>query len=315
MRYYLAIDGGTTNTRISLVKDFETLDTVRIAMGARAGIDGTEPLKKALREAIEGLLSRFSLGAHDVCRILASGMITSEFGLCELPHLPAPAGIAELHSAMQETEIPEISSIPFVFLRGVKYDGTEPMDADMMRGEETELMGLWEAGDAHALYVLPGSHSKLVEVDGEGRILRFSTMLTGEMIAALANNTILRDAVDLGTNEYNREYLCKGYGYAHGAGLNAALFKVRILKNRFGVSPEKTYSFFLGAILASEIDAIITSPIRRVVVGGRAQIKHATAELLREFSQKEIVTVSDGDGDTASTRGMIRIYEHGGQGK
>ena len=46
-------------------------------------------------------------------------------------------------------------------------------------------------------YVLPGSHSKLIHVDGAGRIVDFTTMLTGEMIAALSQNTILKDAVYL----------------------------------------------------------------------------------------------------------------------
>lgn len=310
MKHYIAIDGGTTNTRVTLVRDGEALDTVRIPLGARAGIDGTEPLKREIRNAIGALLEKHSLLESEILRVLASGMITSEFGLCTLPHLPTPAGIRALHEAMQETSIEEITSIPFVFLRGVKHDGSDPMDADMMRGEETELMGLWEAEDTDALYVLPGSHSKLIEVDREGRIRAFCTMLTGEMIASLSQYTILKDAVDLRVSELDEERLTDGYRYAHRAGLNAALFKVRILKNRLGASPVQTYSFFLGAILAAEIDAIIASPIPRVIVGGRAQIKHATVALLKKFSKKETVTVSDERAENAATRGMIRIYEY-----
>ena len=36
----------------------------------------------------------------------------------------------------------EISDIPFVFMRGVKLEGQDIDDFDMMRGEETELMAL-----------------------------------------------------------------------------------------------------------------------------------------------------------------------------
>lgn len=311
MKYYITVDGGTTNTRVSLVKDLCVLETVKIALGARAGMDGNAPLKAAIKEAIQSLLSRFSLSESAITRVLASGMITSEFGLCTLPHLPAPAGIEELHGAMHETSIPEITSIPFVFLRGVICGGECPTDTDMMRGEETELMGLWEEGETSALYVLPGSHSKLIQTDAHGRIQHFCTMLTGEMIAALAEHTILRDAVDLRTDIFDKESLCMGYRYTRDNGLNEALFKVRILKNRFAYAPEKTYSFFLGAVLSAEIDAIIASPVRRVIVGGRAQIKHATAALLQAFSTQEILTVSDEHAANAATRGMIRIYEYG----
>lgn len=311
MKHYIAIDGGTTNTRVTLTHGTEPIETVRIPLGARAGIDGTDPLKRAIREAIDTLLSHASLTAKDVTRVIASGMITSEFGLCNLPHLPCPAGLAELHGAMKEVNLPDVTPIPFVFLRGVCCVGDAPLDTDMMRGEETELIGLFEEGVREALYVLPGSHSKLIEVDGKGRILRFSTMLTGEMIAALASGTILRDAVNLSVETFDPARLFDGYRYAHEEGLNAALFKVRILKNKLGESAEGCYSFFLGAILSPEIDAILRSPIARVIIGGRAQIKCATAALLRALSDREILVATDEEAGNATTRGMIRIYEYG----
>ena len=84
-----------------------------------------------------------------------------------------------------------------VIVPGVKTEGETIADADMMRGEETELIGLMEHLESAAVYVLPGSHSKLIHVDGAGRIVDFTTMLTGELIAALLQNTILKDAVYL----------------------------------------------------------------------------------------------------------------------
>ena len=58
-------------------------------------------------------------------RILASGMITSEFGLCLLEHLIAPCGMGELAASMHEVVLEDISKIPFVFARGVKTCGEE----------------------------------------------------------------------------------------------------------------------------------------------------------------------------------------------
>ncbi|MBQ9773592.1 MAG: 2-dehydro-3-deoxygalactonokinase [Clostridia bacterium] len=309
MKHYITIDGGTTNTRVSLVAKNEILQTVKIPMGARACMTDAQALKSALRDAIDTLLAQRALKNEDIERILASGMITCEFGLCHLPHVQAPAGVRELHESMHEVLISEISPIPFVFIRGVKSVGETVADTDMMRGEEAELMGLMEEGTPESLYVLPGSHSKLIETDRDGRITRFCTMLTGEMIASLSQGTILRDAVDLSIASYDSAYLLDGCRYAMAHGLNEALFKVRILKNLFGASPTQTYSFFLGTVLSSEIAAIIASPVRRVVIGGKAQIKRATAELLAQLCDKETVTVSDADVDASSARGVIRIYE------
>ena len=79
--------------------------------------------------------------------------------LCNLPHICAPAGISELCDNMHETVIPEISEIPFVFVRGVKSVSDNLSETDMMRGEETEICGLMGEDDGKCMYILPGSHS------------------------------------------------------------------------------------------------------------------------------------------------------------
>jgi 2-dehydro-3-deoxygalactonokinase len=238
-------------------------------------------------------------------------MITSEFGLCNLPHIAAPAGIAELHAAIERVELPEISGIPFAFIRGVKNDTPDMEHFDIMRGEETELAGIYRADLGEAIYVLPGSHSKIIKTDAVGRITEFSTMLTGEMIYALATSTILKDAVDLSLSSFEEEKLLDGYRYAKEHGLNEALFKVRILKNLFGMTPVGCYSFFLGAVLADEISAIVASCATRVVIGGKNQIKNATKVLLEGAGcEKEIVLLDEETVENSTSRGMITIYEY-----
>ncbi len=312
MKRYITIDGGTTNTRVNLVEDEKITATQKITRGARAGIDDRDGLKNELKTAISAILEENRLSEKDVIKILASGMITSEFGLYELPHLQAPVGIKELHDSVQEVAFPEISSIPFVFIRGIKCNSDSIGEFDMMRGEETELMGLMAlcGSDSHAVYVLPGSHSKIVSVDENGKIYRLSTMLTGEMLMALSQNTILKDAVDITVDEPDGEYLLKGYSYSKIDGLNKALFKVRILKNVFKKSPSQVYGFFLGAILADEIDNILCSDAKTVIIGGNRRIKNPTAAMLEAMSSKSIITVSDGDVERSTAIGAIKIFEY-----
>lgn len=311
MKRYVTIDGGTTNTRVNLVEDGRIVAAKKLSRGAKAGIDDRDGLKKELKTAISQLLSENALCEEDVIRILASGMITSEFGLYELPHLNAPVGICELSESMAEVSFPEISKIPFVFIRGIKIDSEELGLFDMMRGEETEMMGLISLyGGEDCVYVLPGSHSKIIRTDNIGRITSFSTMLTGEMLMAISQNTILKDAVDLTMEDFDACYLEKGYRFANAEGLNKALFKVRILKNAFKKSASEVYGFFLGAILADEIDSILSLDAKTVVIGGNRKIKTATAALLRSVSDKEILTVSDEDVEKSTAIGAIAIFEH-----
>ncbi len=314
MRIYLTVDGGTTNTRVSLVKNRQIIATKKINRGARAGIDDKDGLKTALRDTIAELLSNNGLTEKDVCRIIASGMITSEFGLYEIPHATAPIGIAELHDSMTEVTFPEISQIPFVFIRGVKIDSEDLSHFDMMRGEETELMGISvlypvDASDKR-VFVLPGSHSKIITTDESGRIADFSTMLTGEMIMSLSQNTILKDAVDFSIEICDPEYILKGCDFALKEGLNKALFKVRVLKNAFMATPCEVYSFYIGAILAEEIENIVSIDCSEIIIGGRHQIKEATAILIEALSDKRVTVLTDSEVEGSTAIGAISIFEY-----
>ena len=308
MANYITIDGGTTNTRVSLIKDGEITETLKYNVGARAGIDDNALLRVTVKNAITKLLANNGMKENDICRVLASGMITSEFGLYKLDHAVTPMGIAELHDAMKEVVLSDISDIPFVFMRGVKTSCESLETADMMRGEETELMGIMSDDDGECVYILPGSHSKIIKTNSEGKIVSFATMLTGEMTAALAQNTILKASVEF-LESFDEEYLLKGYEYCTGKGVNEALFKVRILKNIFNCSDLKVYSFYMGVILCGEVDAVLKINPPNVVIGGKKQLKEALALLIESKSDCEVVCVSDCVVDKSSVLGMIRIYE------
>jgi len=308
MSAYITIDGGTTSTRVNLFLNNEIVDTVKLCIGARDSVENRKKYVSGIKCAIDAVILRNRIPPIE--RILASGMITSEFGLCNLPHITAPAGISELHESMYETTMAEISDIPFVFMRGVKLEGQDIDDFDMMRGEETELMGILEEKYGKCIYVLPGSHSKIIKTDEKSRIISFYTMLTGEMIASLSQGTILKDAVDLSVAEIKKEYLLKGYECAETTGVNKALFKVRILKNKFNRSKEEVYSFFMGIVLCDEILNIIKEEADTVVLGGREQIKKAMALILKEKTAKNIVELDKKTVDYSTSIGMVKIYEY-----
>jgi len=309
MKRYLSIDGGTTNTRISLVCDGEIKDTQRLKLGARAGLSDKTALPKALRLGINNLLKENALLESDIEKILASGMITSASGLIDLPHMTLPVGIAELKKAAFECILPEISAIPFVFIRGVKTEARTLENADMMRGEETEIFGLRNSSDGDALYALMGSHTKLIRLDESGKIQSFATTLTGELIASLSSETILKESFSLDFEDFDKESLLSGFDYAITHGINEALFKVRILKNLFGKSEKEAYSFFLGVCLSGEAEAIRRTAAKKIIIGGKRQLKYAIYELLSACGMNAVM-LSDAEVDASVTKGQIKIYEY-----
>jgi hypothetical protein len=122
--------------------DRKKTDTVKLSIGAGKSKENKNLYICEIKHGIEEILSRNGLHDDDVSTIIASGMITSEYGLCNIPHINTPAGLNELHENLHKASIPEISPIPFVFVRGVKMKGDDFSCTDIMRGEETEIMGI-----------------------------------------------------------------------------------------------------------------------------------------------------------------------------
>ena len=74
-----------------------------------------------------------------------------------------------------------------------------PDRPDVMRGEETQLLGVTEP-DFTGLVCIPGTHSKWVRIEA-GRIVEFSTYMTGELFSVIARHSILAHAVETANDE------------------------------------------------------------------------------------------------------------------
>lgn len=308
MADYITIDGGTTNTRISLCSGFRVIETLAFNVGAKKSIDNKAILKDTIKNGIAEILKKNDYCENDIDVVLVCGMLTCEFGLLELEHICAPVGMAELHNNIYKCNMKEICDIPFAFIRGVKTECTTIENSDMMRGEETELMGVF-SGDG--VYLFPGSHTKIILTDN-GKIVESKTMLTGEMISAIAKDTILSDAVKLHDFEIVKEDLFSGFEYADKLGMSEALFKVRILKNIFHKTDRELYSFFMGVMVYNEVRYIISKAPKKTVIGGKAKIKEAIGMLLKKYTNTELVVLSNDEVETSTIYGMIKIYENRG---
>ena len=119
--------------------------------------------------------------------MLLAGMVGSNRGWVEAPYVPVPAGAAELAAAMCWIEPGKIGIVP-----GVSQAGAA--GADVMRGEEVQVLGAVAAGlvPANALICHPGTHAKWIRIEG-GRIAAFRTMMTGELFSLLEARSILAD--------------------------------------------------------------------------------------------------------------------------
>jgi 2-dehydro-3-deoxygalactonokinase len=238
----IGIDWGTTSFRAYRI---DAGGTVLEAREAPAGI-------LAVRDGdFEGVLTRAIgawLAAEPEAPVIASGMITSRQGWLEVPYCPCPAGSAQIAAAlMRHPTRPDLHFVPGLSLIG---EGGVP---DVMRGEETQIVG--EIGDqpGRHLLVLPGTHSKWARAE-DGVITWFATFMTGEVFAVLKEHSILGRLMQGEVDDHAA--FARGLAYARGGegGLLRRLFSARTL-GLFDLLPEAGIASYLsGLLIGSEIE-------------------------------------------------------------
>ena len=303
---FLVIDGGTTNLRVTLLDEKQKpLDAVKEDGGVRhTAVDGHNGyLKTTLKACIDRLLARNGLGADDVKKCVAYGMITSDMGLLEIPHVPAPASVGDLHDAMRTQVFPEIAPFPICFIPGVRnFAGPVDLDnfgmMDMMRGEETEAVGLFTLlePETSAMFILPGSHNKFVAMSAEGKILGCMTSISGELLDAMTHHTILADAVGgefVSPEAYDSKMAMEGAWACSQNGLGRAAFSGRILKTLGKRSAAEVQSYLLGAALGVAPDMSEPKEIvePRIYVAGKAPVQQAMIDVLEALGHEGAIAV------------------------
>lgn len=170
-------------------------------------IQGTNAiLRDGVWETFGEALRNASLAEKDLSLILSSGMITSELGLFEIPHLWAPCGMDELARAMKRVSDPKVfpSTVPLYFVRGIKNAYSEESAGigdvgklDFMRGEEAQIVGLLSTGQLKppATVVILSSHTKYVLVDEQSRIVGSVTTLSGQLYEAIVKETFVGKSI------------------------------------------------------------------------------------------------------------------------
>ena len=162
------------------------------------------------------------LGATDGLPVLICGMAGARQGWAEAPYIKTPTRLDALHEGAIRIDAPgDIRILP-----GIAQPRAD--QPDVMRGEETQLMGVTERGFT-GLVCIPGTHSKWIGIE-QGHVVEFSTYMTGELFSVISQHSILAHAVETagpppGDSEPFREGLATAL--ASPSGLTASLFRLR----------------------------------------------------------------------------------------
>lgn len=298
--HLIALDWGSTNCRVALI---DRAGGVMECYDGGSGVTGRDhrSLVLQLREIVLPLRAK----AGEI-PVLLSGMIGSRHGLAEARYCECPAGLATLAANLQALDsaiLPRCWLVPG--LRGATPRG----DPDVMRGEEVQIFGwlaMTDRSNATGLMILPGTHSKWVEIDG-GHVSRFATALSGELFALLSAHGSLasligsRDEDDFDYGAFHDEI--ESASPRHH--LTHALFTLRARALTGGLPTSELRSRLSALLVAHEAEGMLEmfrAPLQTVLVGA--------AELSRLYQSAlaaKGVAAIGADGDEQSAAGAFAI--------
>ncbi|REK19305.1 MAG: 2-keto-3-deoxy-galactonokinase [Planctomycetota bacterium] len=309
---FLNCDWGTTRLRLRAVlagdaevaAEHRTLDGVATLAQQYTPHEREARYRTVLSEAVDALAEAAAETVADA-PILISGMASSSLGWQELPYARLPLGLDGEGFVWRELAPLETSAgrHRVVLISGARND------TDVMRGEETELLGLASLPEgspaAGALVIKPGTHSKHLRVEA-GRLSDFRTFMTGELFDVLSRHSILQHSVAqnaAGNNDL--EALRIGVRLGREMPLAAGLFRVRTRQVLDDTDPAANRAFLSGLLIGNELAYLAREPAMVLVLCATEPAGAAYQTALEELGlAQRLVVIPPSDVELLSARGQ-----------
>ncbi len=274
-RDFLSCDWGTTSFRLRWVSGSSgnVIREIREPFGVRslheelirAGTDDEAARDRVfggfLRAKAEALFAMEETPAAPL-PLMISGMASSSVGWRELPYARAPFALDGRGWRVEELNWNHPDWIgPTYLISGVATEH------EMMRGEESEIVGLMAAPELaglreQCLLILPGTHSKHVRIEN-GAVVDWRTFMTGELFDVLGRHSLLRASIDSSArgdslSESDRTTFREGVRWAQQHGLAGGLFRVRTRAVLDSHPPAENSWFFSGLLIGAELTGLST---------------------------------------------------------
>lgn len=325
--YYIYMDSGTTTTRAFLIKDGEVLDRVVKAVGTRdSAISGNnETLLLGLRELYDTLLDRFQLREVDIESVWMSGMITSAFGIVEIPHMTLPLTTQDIYDQSVKYYEESYFDREIRLVRGVKNvpDGAEITldnleDIASTRGEEIDIVGMLGSNmvpDGPFVAITPSSHTLLCYVK-DNQFVDVLSAFTGELYYALGTSTLLSGEIERGNIEVSEDMVRRGREFGRKYGICRAI-QIAHSSKTFGVGTNLERAQILtGIITGSAVDLLKKEIEERwtdveyiLVFGGKPYIDSYRILIEDEFPNLAVKLLKGIDGKSFALSGFLELLK------
>jgi 2-dehydro-3-deoxygalactonokinase len=263
-----------------------------------------------LNERIEDLTERTEIKLSEAV-VLISGMAASSIGMLELPYASVPFALTGKDATVRRIENNKIGMDVYL-ISGVSNG------RDIMRGEETQLVGLnamdCSMFERDTMCILPGTHSKHVYIRN-GALEYFKTFMTGEIFSLLHEHSILKAGSDLNINPKeltSPDVACfiAGVQRSRKDNLLHSLFTVRINKVLSGTSDRENYLFLSGLLIGSELN-VLTGSKGPITLCSTSNVYYLYAQALNVLGLSEQTTFLPPEKmENAYWEGQLKIFDH-----
>lgn len=277
--YFVCVDWGTTSFRLWLLSAGGEVKAERRSsqgMALLARDEFSPVLESALRELSVDLMSP----------VIICGMAGAAQGWQEAKYLDLPT---------------KLDGIP---AQAIRVDGSErdirilpglaqrlESAPDVIRGEETLILGAQLKGQGDGLYCLPGTHSKWIEVNA-GAVTRFNTVMTGELFALLSTSSTLSTYA-----KSDRSDLYKDAAFEQGVRdafkdpttISSLIFSARATPLVFGNDKATEMPARLsGLLIGSEVAAMDRDKPVTLIANGGLEMSYKTAFEITGFTSSSL---------------------------
>lgn len=287
---FLSCDWGTSSLRIRWIRPDGTIRWESAgAKGCKALFDAAkeagQPAAELYEQTLRGELEALrDMAPKEKADLVISGMASSTIGWRELPYLVGPLKLDGSNLRFGEIEWRGPAWLGRTFLiSGVA------IHPEMMRGEETEAIGLLANRRAfEGTLILPGTHSKHLTVR-EGEITAIATHMTGELFEVLSRHSILKASVSPETPAEDDRAFEDGVRHAAEHGLARSLFRVRTRAVLDGAAAAANTEFLSGLLIGAELAGMAEAKTAgEILLAGAGRLGQRYVRALRALGRPEL---------------------------
>ena len=321
--HIIGCDWGTSSFRLRLINT--VAQKVIAEIDAPEGVASTfEAWKKTggsksdkllffvlhLEKYVALLASRSNLELEGV-EIVISGMASSSIGMREIPYSTLPFELDGTQVTIYRMEANAHFPHNILLISGIRSDH------DVMRGEETQMIGLAELlhlpANKNFILILPGTHSKHLYLQNN-RLVDFQTYMTGELFNVISNYSILKESVEANTSAcFSAQELAAfktGVRESDSVGILKNLFRVRTNQLFQKLNKKENGLYLSGLLIGAEIKQLLKETDAQLVLCSGNNLSELYEVAINELNLSDRTrTVSSETVNQATVIGQLRIFQ------